>query len=147
MSLRKITRNCGSFPNDEVTTKLFYLAIRNVSKKWTMPIQVWKPALDRFIMQFECECSSINRKPVYTKFWTPSACNPPLVHRPATPIRLSACCRRATWWCCEQPDRKIIVGFMGPIAVLKLTDNSAITQLAGEVSAKLERVRDKLSRS
>ena len=39
MSLRKITKNRGSFPNDDALTKLFYLALRNISKKWTMPIR------------------------------------------------------------------------------------------------------------
>jgi putative transposase len=38
MSLRKITKNRGSFPNDDAPLKLFYLAINNISKKWTMPI-------------------------------------------------------------------------------------------------------------
>jgi hypothetical protein len=45
----------------------------------------------------------------------------------------------------EQPDKKINVGFMDPIAVLKLTDNPAITEMAKEVRGRLERVRDKLS--
>lgn len=53
MSLRKITKNRGSFPNDEALLKLFYLAINNISKKWTMPIQNWKAALNRFTIQFE----------------------------------------------------------------------------------------------
>jgi hypothetical protein len=44
----------------------------------------------------------------------------------------------------EQPDKKINVGFMDPIAVMKLTDNPAVTDLAKEVRGKLERVRDKL---
>ena len=44
----------------------------------------------------------------------------------------------------EQPDKKINVGFMDPIAVMKLTDNPAVTTLAKEVRGKLERVRDKL---
>jgi putative transposase len=35
MSLRKITKNRGSFPNDEALLKLFYLALNNISKKWT----------------------------------------------------------------------------------------------------------------
>ncbi len=38
MSLRKITKNRGSFPTDESLLKLFYLALNNISKKWTMPI-------------------------------------------------------------------------------------------------------------
>lgn len=53
MSLRKITKNRGSFPSDEALLKLFYLAMKNISKKWTMPIQDWKAALNRFIIQFE----------------------------------------------------------------------------------------------
>jgi putative transposase len=39
MSLRKLTKNRGSFPSDEALTKLFYLALRNISQKWTMPIR------------------------------------------------------------------------------------------------------------
>ncbi|MEN9901526.1 MAG: family transposase [Pseudomonadota bacterium] len=39
MSLRKLTKNRGSFPSDEALLKLFYLALRNISKKWTMPIR------------------------------------------------------------------------------------------------------------
>ena len=42
MSLRKLTKNRGSFPSDEALLKLFYLALRNISKKWTMPIRDWK---------------------------------------------------------------------------------------------------------
>ncbi len=53
MSLRKITKNWGSFPSDEALLKLFYLALKNISKKWTMPIQNWKAALNRFTIQFE----------------------------------------------------------------------------------------------
>jgi len=53
MSLRKITKNRGSFPSDEALLKLFYLALNNISKKWTMPIRDWKAALNRFNIQFE----------------------------------------------------------------------------------------------
>ena len=53
MSLRKITKNRGSFPADEALLKLFYLAIPNISRKWTMPIRGWKAALNRFSIQFE----------------------------------------------------------------------------------------------
>lgn len=52
MSLRKITKNRGSFPSDEALLKLFYLAIRNISKRWTLPIRDWKAALNRFTIQF-----------------------------------------------------------------------------------------------
>jgi putative transposase len=53
MSLRKVTQNRGSFPNDDSVMKLFYLALINISKKWTMPLRDWKPALNRFSIQFE----------------------------------------------------------------------------------------------
>jgi len=53
MSLRKITKNRGSFPSDEALMKLFFLALRNISRKWTLPIRDWKAALTRFTIQFE----------------------------------------------------------------------------------------------
>lgn len=59
MSLRKITKNRGSFPSDEALLKLFYLALRNISQKWTMPIRDWKAALTRFSIQFEDRMNSI----------------------------------------------------------------------------------------
>ena len=53
MSLRKVTKNRGSFPNDEAMLKLLYLALQNISKKWTMPIRNWKSALNQFTIIFE----------------------------------------------------------------------------------------------
>jgi len=53
MSLRKITKNRGSFPSDDALLKLFYLALANISKKWTMLLRDWKAALTRFTIQFE----------------------------------------------------------------------------------------------
>lgn len=53
MSLRKITKNRGSFPSDEALTKLFYLALRNISGRWNRPIKDWKGALNRFSIEFE----------------------------------------------------------------------------------------------
>jgi putative transposase len=53
MSLRKVTKNRGSFPSDDAVVKLFYLALRNIAKKWTMPIRDWKAALNRFTILFE----------------------------------------------------------------------------------------------
>ena len=53
MSLRKVTKNRGSFPNDEAMTKLLYLAMKNISKKWTLPIRDWKSAMNQFTILFE----------------------------------------------------------------------------------------------
>jgi putative transposase len=47
MTLRKVIKTRGSFPNEEAARKLLYLALRNVSKKWHT-IQGWKEALNRF---------------------------------------------------------------------------------------------------
>ncbi len=58
MSLRKVTKARSSFPNDEAVLKLLYLALRNIAKKWTMPVRDWKAALNRFAIVYE------NRLPV-----------------------------------------------------------------------------------
>jgi putative transposase len=52
MTLRKVTRNHRIFPSDEAVYKVVYLAMRNISKKWTMPIHHWKPALNRLAVEF-----------------------------------------------------------------------------------------------
>lgn len=52
MSLRKIIKNRGHFPNDDAATKLLYLALRNAAKKWTMPSRTWKQALNQFAVLF-----------------------------------------------------------------------------------------------
>jgi len=52
-SLRKIIKNRSLFPNDEAVFKLLYLALKNIEKKWTMPIREWKRALQQFAIVFE----------------------------------------------------------------------------------------------
>src|SRR5215469_2960308 len=51
-TLRKVTTNHRIFPSDEAVFKVIYLAMRNIAKKWTMPIRDWKPALNRFAVEF-----------------------------------------------------------------------------------------------
>jgi putative transposase len=51
--LRKISKNRNVFPNDDAVFKLFYLALKNMSQNWTMPIANWKAALTRFTILFE----------------------------------------------------------------------------------------------
>jgi putative transposase len=53
MSVRKTTRNRGSFPNDEAMFKLFYLTFQNVTKIWTRPNPGWKLALNQFSIIYE----------------------------------------------------------------------------------------------
>ena len=50
--LRKVTKNRSTFCTDEAIVKLLYLAIRNASKKWTMPIREWVLALNQFAIEF-----------------------------------------------------------------------------------------------
>lgn len=53
MTLRKVMKNKRIFPSDDAAFKQIYLALQNISKKWTMPIRDWKPALARFMIEFE----------------------------------------------------------------------------------------------
>lgn len=50
--IRKATQRRKLFPTNESAMKVAYLAIQDASKKWTMPIRDWKPALNRFIIDF-----------------------------------------------------------------------------------------------
>ena len=53
MTLRKIIKNRSLFPNDEAIFKLMYLALRNIARKRTMPIQNWSAAMNQFAIVFE----------------------------------------------------------------------------------------------
>jgi putative transposase len=52
-SPRKVLKQRGSFPNNEAITKVLYLALSRIAKKWTMPITNWKAALNQFVIMFE----------------------------------------------------------------------------------------------
>ena len=72
------------------------------------------------------------------------ACNPQFAHKAldAEPdIGLLLPCNVVVR---EEANGKINIGFMDPIAVMKLTDNPTVHAVAKEVRAKLERVRDAL---
>lgn len=51
-TLRKVTKNRNSFPNDESAIKLLYMALQNIMKKWTMPIRNWTLAVHQFAIRF-----------------------------------------------------------------------------------------------
>ena len=53
MTLRKISKNRALFPSDEAVFKLLYLALRNISRRWTMPIPNWGGAINQFALLFE----------------------------------------------------------------------------------------------
>jgi putative transposase len=52
-SLRKVLKNRGSFPTEDAVIKLVYLALRNISAKWNLPIRDWASAMNRFAIMFE----------------------------------------------------------------------------------------------
>lgn len=52
-SLRKVTRNKSSFPDDDSIYKVMYLAIKNASSRWTMPIRDWGLAVNQFAILFD----------------------------------------------------------------------------------------------
>lgn len=51
--IRKYTKNKMSFPTDKALKKSVYLAIFEITKKWTMPIRKWPIILNQFIAIFE----------------------------------------------------------------------------------------------
>jgi putative transposase len=50
--IRSATKRRKLFPSDESAIKVIYLAITQASRKWTMPIQNWRMALNRFIIEY-----------------------------------------------------------------------------------------------
>jgi transposase-like protein len=51
MQLRKIIKTRGHFPTDEAATKLLYLALRNIKKRWHAA-PAWQAALTHFAVLF-----------------------------------------------------------------------------------------------
>ena len=51
--IRKYTKNKLSFPTDDAVKKSVYLALREATKKWTMPIRNWGIILNQFLTLFE----------------------------------------------------------------------------------------------
>ena len=59
MTLRKVLKNHRAFPTDESALKVVYLAIQNISKKWTMPNEL--PRRKRTGYQNQKRASSSSR--------------------------------------------------------------------------------------
>ncbi len=52
-SLRKVTKNKSSFPDDDSIYKIMYLAIKNASTRWTLSIKDWALAVNQFAILFD----------------------------------------------------------------------------------------------
>jgi len=50
--IRQAIKKRKVFPTDDSVRKVIYLAIQSASKKWSMPIQNWRLAMSRFIIEF-----------------------------------------------------------------------------------------------
>jgi putative transposase len=51
-SLRKVIKTKAVFPDEDSVFKLIYLAMNNISKRWSRPIKNWKAALSHFAILF-----------------------------------------------------------------------------------------------
>ena len=51
--IRKYTKNKLSFPTDDAVMKSVYLAVREATKKWAMPVRNWGIILNQFLTIYE----------------------------------------------------------------------------------------------
>lgn len=57
--IRKYTKGKGSFPDDNSVKKAVFLALREITKKWTQPIQNWGIILNQFVTLFPDRCKFV----------------------------------------------------------------------------------------
>ena len=51
--LRKIIKTRGHFPSDEAASKLIWLALRNITAKWSKASHDWKAAMNQFAILYQ----------------------------------------------------------------------------------------------
>jgi transposase-like protein len=51
--LRKIIKARGHFPTDEAASKLIWLALRNITRHWTLPVRHWKDGMIQFALLYD----------------------------------------------------------------------------------------------
>lgn len=51
--LRKIIKTRGHFPNDAAATKLLWLALRNITRDWALPLRTWREAMTQFALLYD----------------------------------------------------------------------------------------------
>jgi transposase-like protein len=47
-TIQKTVKHRQSFPNDGAAMKLIFMGLKNICKKWTMPVRDWGAALNQF---------------------------------------------------------------------------------------------------
>lgn len=51
--IRKVTKTKGAFTSESALSKLLYLAVQNITKKWTQPIRNWSLTISQLAVLFE----------------------------------------------------------------------------------------------
>lgn len=50
--IRKVTKTKGAFASNQALLKLVYLTVKDISKKWTMPIRNWGLTISQLYIKF-----------------------------------------------------------------------------------------------
>lgn len=66
--IRKSVKTRKLFQSDDSATKVVCLAIQAASKKWTMPMRNWKPALNHLMIVYEEQLAPSCMKRAVTQF-------------------------------------------------------------------------------
>ena len=56
--VRKFTKSKAVFPTDDSIRKVIYMSVREIAKKWTMPVPDWGLAYQQFAIWFEDRLAS-----------------------------------------------------------------------------------------
>ena len=56
--VRKFTKSKAVFPTDDSIRKVIYMSVREIAKKWTMPVNDWGLAYQQFAIWFEDRLAS-----------------------------------------------------------------------------------------
>lgn len=56
--VRKFTKSKAIFPTDDSIRKVIYMSVREISKKWTMPLKDWGLAYQQFAIFFEARLAA-----------------------------------------------------------------------------------------
>lgn len=60
--IRKVTKTKGAFSSEQALLKLIYLIIKNISRKWTMPVHNWGLAMSQLYIKFGDRIFNENKK-------------------------------------------------------------------------------------